>query len=116
MSASKTYSIKSRIWICTENGTYLGEGRISLLKAIDKHGSISKAAKDMKMSYKKAWKLVDSMNSRGDQLLVIRKTGGSGGGGSELSEAGRKAIALFKELRNSNWKHLDQKISEMDFS
>ena len=116
MGESKTYSIKSRIWIYTENGTYLGEGRISLLKAIEKHGSISKAAKDMKMSYKKAWKLVDSMNSRGDQLLVIRKIGGTGGGGSELSEAGKKAITLFKELRNSNWKDLDQKIAELDFS
>ena len=116
MSKSKTYSINSRIWICTENGTYLGEGRISLLKAIEKHGSISKAAKDMKMSYKKAWKLVDSMNSRGDELLVNRKIGGAGGGGSELSEAGKKAITLFKEIRNSNREHLDQKIAEMDFS
>jgi molybdate transport repressor ModE-like protein len=48
--------------------------------------------------------------------LVIRKIGGTGGGGSELSEAGKKAITLFKELRNSNWKHLDQKIAELDFS
>ena len=116
MNTPKKYRIKSRIWIYTENGTYLGEGRISLLKAIEKHGSIAKAAKDMNMSYKKAWKLVNSMNSRGDELLVIRKIGGTGGGGSELSEAGIKAIELFKEIRNSNREHLDNKIAEMDFS
>jgi molybdate transport system regulatory protein len=112
---SQQLSIKSRIWICTEQGTFLGEGRITLLKEIEKHGSISKAAKAMKMSYKKAWKLVDSMNRQGDQTLVRRKTGGIGGGGSELSETGKKAIELFQEISSKNSTFLNSQIEKMEF-
>ena len=109
------FQVKSRIWITAEDGTYLGEGRIALLEEIDRHGSISKAAKAMGMSYKKAWRLVDSMNGIGSQLLVKRTIGGVGGGGTELSDAGRKAIELFKELRDGNHKYLDQKMNQINF-
>ncbi len=56
------YKIKSRIWIEVGNNVLLGEGRVRLLKAIEKTGSLSKAAKSLKMSYKKAWILVDAVN------------------------------------------------------
>ena len=115
MKTKQKYSIKSRIWICTDEGTYLGEGRIALLKEIDKHGSISKAAKAMKMSYKKAWELVNSMNQQGNSPLVARKIGGTGGGGSELSEAGKKAIELFTTLNSTQRLYLDEQIAQVDF-
>mgnify|MGYP000430128085 CR=1 FL=1 len=92
------YQLKSRIWITTKSGTYLGEGRIRLLKQIKEHGSISKAAKEMKMSYKKAWELVNSMNNESSSDLVKRKTGGIGGGGAIVSKKGLEAIKLFEEL------------------
>jgi len=112
---SQKLSIKSRIWICTEQGTFLGEGRITLLKEIEKHGSISKAAKAMKMSYKKAWELVDSMNRQGDQTLVRRKIGGTGGGGSELSDTGKKAIELFQKINAENRDFLNAQIEKVEF-
>lgn len=56
------YKIKSKIWIDGKNGTFLAEGRISLMKQIIKSGSITAAAKEMKMSYKKAWEIIDGMN------------------------------------------------------
>ena len=49
------YKIKSRIWIEADGDILLGEGRVALLKAIESTGSLSKAAKSLKMSYKKAW-------------------------------------------------------------
>lgn len=116
MKKNQTYKVKNRLWICTDEGTYLGEGRIALLKEIDRHGSISKAAKAMKMSYKKAWELVNSMNKQGNELLVARKIGGVNGGGSGLSDAGREAIKLFTELNKSGKDYLDQKLKEIDFS
>ena len=116
MSESKPkFQVKSRIWITTESGTYLGEGRIALLEEIERQGSISKAAKEMGMSYKKAWRLVDSMNGIGTEVLVKRTTGGKGGGGTELSDAGRKAIEFFKELRDGNHEYLDKKMNQIDF-
>lgn len=93
------YHIKSRIWVGSEKGMLLGEGRIALLREIDKHGSISKAAKAMDMSYKKAWRLVDEMNRNAKEPLVVQKIGGKGGGGTILSDAGTNAIRIYTELQ-----------------
>lgn len=89
---------KNRMWIECKKGTFLGEGRISLLQSIDEHGSISKAAKAMNMSYLKAWNLVDSMNKASNKPLAVRISGGKGGGGSTLTEYGRNAISIYEEL------------------
>jgi len=73
------YSIKSRIWIEGKEGVFLGEGRIKILHAIIAEGSLSKAAKSLGMSYKKAWNLVNSMNKNALKPLVNTNTGGIGG-------------------------------------
>lgn len=77
----------------------LGEGRIELLRTIEEQGSISTAAKSMGMSYKKAWRLVDTMNKNAKSPLVTQKVGGKGGGGTELSDAGKKAIETYDKLK-----------------
>jgi molybdate transport system regulatory protein len=92
------YKIKGRIWIETEKGAFLGVGRIELLMKIKESGSITKAAKGMKMSYRQAWELIESMNMKSKKPLVVSKTGGKGGGGAILTEAGEKAIAEFIKL------------------
>lgn len=86
------------MWIEVNGGAFLGQGRIALLQSIDQHGSISKAAISMNISYLKAWKLVDSMNSVSEKPLVIRVSGGKGGGGSTMTDYGRQAIDLYLEL------------------
>ena len=55
--------IKGNFWIEKDNKSFLGKGRIELLKNIQRYGSISKAAKEMKMSYKAAWDAVDIINN-----------------------------------------------------
>lgn len=92
------YKIKSRIWIETENGMFLGNGRVKLLKAIDMTGSLSKAAKELKMSYKKAWNLIDSVNKHAAQEVVTKSVGGKDGGGAAVTEYGKKLIVEFEEL------------------
>ena len=110
------YEIKSRVWITTPNGDmFLGQGRVELLKQIENHGSISKAAKAMNMSYKKAWEQVNSMNTQGPELLVTPKIGGAGGGGSVLSEVGKKAIAIYSEIVNENRSYLADKTEALKF-
>lgn len=115
MKGHSEFTVKSRIWIHTEEGAFLGLGRVALLQKIGEHGSISKAALDMKMSYKKAWELVNSMNSQNNGPLVTRKIGGKGGGGSELTEFGRRAIKLFTELETENQEFLNEKMKKMNF-
>ncbi|MBI4300062.1 MAG: LysR family transcriptional regulator [Chloroflexi bacterium] len=91
-------SVHARAWIEAGARTYLGYGRVVLLERIDEHGSISAAARSMGMSYRHAWDLVESMNHLGGVPLVQTATGGSGGGGARLTEAGRAAVRLFRRL------------------
>jgi len=79
------YKIKSRIWIESENNVLLGEGRVQLLKAIQNKGSLSKAAKSLNISYKKAWQLLDSVNKSSKKPVTINSIGGKGGGGNIYS-------------------------------
>ncbi|MEZ5579956.1 MAG: LysR family transcriptional regulator [Candidatus Competibacteraceae bacterium] len=65
---------------------YLGAGRVELLEHIDECGSIARAAKRMGMSYKTAWDAVEAMNNLADRPLVVRATGGKGGGGTQLTD------------------------------
>jgi molybdate transport system regulatory protein len=87
------------LWIETPAGRFLGKGRVELMEKIMELGSISKAAKAMGMTYKKAWDLISSMNSQSATPLVLTQTGGGGGGGAVVTEEGQRAIALFKGLR-----------------
>lgn len=115
MSSGNTYMVKSRIWICTEEGTFLGEGRIELLKQIEKFGSISKAAKEMKMSYKKAWELVNSMNNQSSEQIVTGKIGGKDGGGSVLSQKGKNMIEKYSELNKKTIEFLKNEIDKISW-
>lgn len=110
----KSLHIKSRIWISSEKGTFLGEGRIELLRKIRETGSISKAAKDMKMSYKKAWELVNSMNQQFSEPLVLVSTGGLNGGGSIITSLGEKAIEAYSSLNERNRLFLNEELEKMD--
>ncbi len=110
-----SYKIKSRIWIESENGVFLGEGRVDLLKAIKQTGSLSKAAHHLEMSYKKAWKLVDSINKTAKEPLVITSTGGKGGGGTHITTYGEKMIEEFDAINKRCWTFLDEELKQVSF-
>ena len=105
------FIVRGRIWVETGKGAYLGVGRIELLIKIDELGSITKAAKAMKMSYRQAWELIDSMNKKSKTPLVISQSGGKGGGGAEITKTGKKAIQKFIDL-NETFKEFLQQRSE----
>jgi molybdate transport system regulatory protein len=90
--------IRGRIWIDSDDGPFLGSGRVQLLKKIIEHGSITKAAKSMKMAYRQAWHLIESMNAKVEKPLVISVIGGKGGGGATVTEEGLKYIESFENL------------------
>ena len=84
-----------RVWIDGPEGTFIGYGRVVLLERIIEHGSITKAAKSMQMAYRHAWDLVDSMNRQTKKPFVVLATGGKGGGGAQVTAAGKRAIRIF---------------------
>jgi len=91
--------IEGRIWFKKEGKNLLGNGRVELLEKIEEHGSISKASKAMKMSYKAAWDMVDAMNNLSDSPLVEKVTGGKNGGGTQVTKEGKALINTFKKFK-----------------
>lgn len=91
--------IEGRIWFKKEGKNLLGNGRVELLEKIDEHGSISKASKAIKMSYKAAWDMVDAMNNISDKPLVQKVTGGKNGGGTQVTKEGKDLINTFKKFK-----------------
>ena len=108
-----SYKIKSRIWIESKNKVFLGEGRVQLLKAIDETGSLSKAAKSLNISYKKAWNLIDSVNKSAKQPVTINSIGGKGGGGAELTDYGKNLVNAFDDINKNCWEFLDTQLEKI---
>lgn len=106
--------IKSKIWIETEEGIVVSEGRIQLLKKIDETGSLNKAAKAMNISYQKAWKMVDAANKASREPLIARHVGGNNGGGSVLTPYGKMLIASFEKINIACWEFLDEQLKDHD--
>jgi molybdate transport system regulatory protein len=99
--------IKSKIWLETEEGIIISEGRIQLLKLIETTGSLNKAAKEMNISYQKAWKMVDASNKASKEPLVATQIGGNKGGGTVLTPYGKLLIESFEAINSSCWEFLD---------
>ena len=108
------HRLRGTLSVDTEFGSFLGDTRIRLLEAIDKHGSITQAAKAVPLSYKAAWDAIDAMNNLADQPLVLRSTGGRNGGGTQLTEHGRKTIALYRALEEAYQSALDRLSTSMN--
>lgn len=96
--ADMMYKVKGNIWIEGKKGAFIGVGRMKLLEQVNECGSITDAAKSMKMSYRQAWELIDSMNRQSKKPLVVTSAGGVGGGGTTVTAEGIKAIKQYKEL------------------
>lgn len=100
--------LTGRLEVMTDVGAFLGDTRVRLLEAIDLHGSISQAARHVPLSYKAAWDAVDAMNNLADQPLVERSTGGRAGGGTRLTDHGRRVIALYRAVEGEYQAALDR--------
>ena len=100
--------IKVKCWIEDEGEKFYGPGPNELLKRIQKDGSLSKAAAQMEMSYRKAWELVQRLNHHAEVPLVILKKGGQHGGGAEVTSNGLKIIEEYEALQKKIDELIDQ--------
>ena len=108
------HRLRGKLEVATEFGSFLGDTRIRLLEAIATHGSISQAAKAVPLSYKAAWDAIDAMNNLAAEPLVERSTGGKNGGGTLLTDHGRKTIALYRALEAEYQDSLDRLSARMN--
>jgi molybdate transport system regulatory protein len=107
-TSTRAPRLTGRLEVSTDLGAFLGDTRVRLLEAIAEHGSISQAAKHVPLSYKAAWDAVDAMNNLADQPLVQRSTGGRAGGGTLLTDYGRRVVALYRAVEGEYQAALDR--------
>jgi len=87
-----------KLSVIFNSGVRIGPGKIELLRRVQDTGSIAAAARAMKMSYKRAWLLIESMNSLFRKPVVTAATGGRKGGGASLTPFGLEVLACLERL------------------
>jgi molybdate transport system regulatory protein len=119
LSKAKDLNCRARYRIMSGDLIALGPGKVDLLESIDQEGSISQAARQSHLSYRRAWDMVDTMNRCFKKPLVISATGGKGGGGAELTPLGKKVIAIYREMESKaseatqqEWKSLKKHLNQ----
>jgi molybdate transport system regulatory protein len=84
--------------VIAKGGPAIGPGKARLISLIEATGSISGAAREMGMSYRRAWQLVEALNLSFTQPVVVTATGGKRGGGAEVTAFGRELVARFRVM------------------
>lgn len=101
--------VRSKIWLEVQGEPVFGSGREALLMAIDRLGSINRAAKDINISYRKALSYIQTMEERLGTKLVERKAGGSNGGGATLTKEAIIILKKYGQLERGVNEFLDKK-------
>ena len=96
----RTGPLRIKVQLFAGDEPAFGPGRADILAAIEREGSISAAGRSLGMSYRFAWKLVESMNSCFAERLVEAAPGGRRGGGASLTEAGRRVLQAYRALED----------------
>ena len=105
--------IKSKLWIESGGKPVFGRGRRFLLEAIDKHGSINQAAKDINISYRKAWGYIKAMEERLGVKLIERQTGGRNGGGALLTDEAREFLKKYAAMEKGIRELVDERFDKV---
>jgi molybdate transport system regulatory protein len=87
--------------VVLDGAVALGPGKVELLEGIAETGSIAAAGRRMDMSYKRAWLLVEQMNTMFTEPLVDAAKGGAGGGGAALTPLGLRMLSAYRNLEKA---------------
>lgn len=104
---------RSKIWIEIDGAPVLGRGRLELLEAIARTGSISAAAREHGISYRKAWSQLAEMEAQLPFPLLERKVGGKGGGMTRLTPQARELLDRFRQLIEGSEEWVDRRFREV---
>jgi molybdate transport system regulatory protein len=107
------FVVNGSLWIEGNGTRFFGPGPVELLQQIEATGSINQAARTMGMSYKKAWEIVNRLNTIAAHPMVITATGGEKGGGSSISEEAKQLISYYQQLRDRFRKFLQQETEKL---
>ena len=91
-------ALRLRVRVDFAPGCSLGPGKVDLLEAIERCGSLSEGARQLGMSYRRAWLLLDELNHSFQAPLATTAIGGTHGGGAQLTDFGRDVIEAFRAV------------------
>ena len=94
----------------------IGPGKAKLLHAVDQYGSISAAARNMGINYRRAWFLLETMNTALGQPVALTTKGGSGGGGARLTDAGRAVLIAYENCARATDKSTYKILSDLQLT
>ena len=114
MNSNEKISTHFRIWFFKGEDKLLGKGRVELLELIKKTGSITNAAKEMRMTYRQAWQMVKEMNERATEILVEKHLGGKSGGGASITPKAEKLISSFYEIQEKVKNFINEEMKKID--
>ena len=103
----------ARLRVVLGPGVALGPGKADLLEAIAETGSISAAGRQMKMSYRRAWLLVEELNRSFQTALVAADKGGAHGGGARLTDLGTRVLHHFRSMERKTQKAIAADLSAL---
>jgi molybdate transport system regulatory protein len=96
--SSEHLEVRFRMRIRQAESVAIGPGKVDLLQAVQKHGSISAAARSLGMSYRRAWLLIDELNRTLKHPATMSEVGGVAGGGCVLTPVGEKILFLYRDI------------------
>ncbi|MFH0730145.1 MAG: LysR family transcriptional regulator [Pseudomonadota bacterium] len=96
------WEIRSRVWLEKNGVTIIGEGRLAILQAIDSFGSLTEAARETGISYRRIRGAIREMESAIGRPLVLTARGGQYGGGAKITAAGYEMIDRFRKVLEGN--------------
>lgn len=94
------FKTQFRLRVDSNRQRAIGPGKVALLEAIIATGSISAAARKLRMSYRRAWLLIDDLNHQLHSPAVSRVKGGKKGGGSDVTATGKKLVRLYRDIEH----------------
>lgn len=106
--------IRTKVWIDDDKGNVIfGSGREHMLEAIERLGSMNKAAKELNMSYRALWGRIKSTEERMGARILVTKPGGGKECGSALTPTGKKLLKNYKRIRQRIAKVSDQEFKKI---
>ena len=101
-------NVRYKVWLESEGEAVFGDGTAELLRGVDRMGSISAAARGMRMSYRQAWGAIRKVEQRLGERMVETSVGGRGGGGAVLTDTAREFLGKYERFREG----VDQAVEE----
>lgn len=104
---------RSKVWIEINGKPVFSKGRGMLFRAIEEHGSINMAAREMGITYRRAWGYIKAMEERMGVKLVETRKGGAHGGGAELTSEAKELLAKFESLERGLNQQVDKRFGKL---